>query len=63
MVDMNKIRALIAFVDMRDPFPDNDEEPGPLLSQLLSAAKGEHGFDIELAAIYLGSKMRLFRPS
>jgi DNA-binding NtrC family response regulator len=45
MLYMNKIRALIAFVGMRDPYPENDEEPGPLLSQLLSAAKGEHGFD------------------
>ena len=45
MVDMNKTRALIAFVGMRDPYPENDDEPGPLLSLLLSSGKAGRGYD------------------
>ncbi|HOV63616.1 MAG TPA: sigma 54-interacting transcriptional regulator, partial [Spirochaetia bacterium] len=33
---MDRTRSLIAFVGMRDPYPENDEEPGPLLSFLIS---------------------------
>ncbi|MCX7023417.1 MAG: sigma 54-interacting transcriptional regulator [Spirochaetes bacterium] len=33
---MNAIRSLISFVGMRDPYPENDEEPGPLLSLLIA---------------------------
>lgn len=35
MLDMDKIKSLIAFVGMRDPYPEKDEEPGPILSLLL----------------------------
>jgi DNA-binding NtrC family response regulator len=45
MVDMNKPRSLIAFVGMRDPYPESDEEPGPLLSLLLAAEKAGQGYD------------------
>jgi len=45
MVDMNKHRSLIAFVGMRDPYPESDEEPGPLLSLLLAAEKAGQGYD------------------
>ncbi len=45
MLDMETTRSLIAFVGMRDPYPENDEEPGPLLSFLLSSAKGERPID------------------
>lgn len=45
MVDMNKTRSLIAFVGMRDPYPDSDEEPGPLLSLLLAAERAGQGYD------------------
>jgi len=45
MLDMSKTRALIAFVGMRDPYPENDEEPGPLLSLLISSGKAGHGYD------------------
>jgi DNA-binding NtrC family response regulator len=45
MIDMNKPRSLIAFVGMRDPYPESDEEPGPLLSLLLAAEKAGQGYD------------------
>lgn len=45
MVDMNKPRSLIAFVGMRDPYPESDEDPGPLLSLLLAAEKAGQGYD------------------
>ena len=45
MLDMETTRSLIAFVGMRDPYPENDEEPGPLLSFLLASAKGERPID------------------
>lgn len=45
MVDMNKPKSLIAFVGMRDPYPESEEEPGPLLSLLLSSEKAGQGYD------------------
>jgi DNA-binding NtrC family response regulator len=45
MLNMNKTRSLIAFVGMRDPYPDNDEEPGPILSLLLATEQVGRGFD------------------
>lgn len=45
MVDMHKPKSLIAFVGMRDPYPESDEEPGPLLSLMLSAEKAGQGYD------------------
>lgn len=45
MFDMQTVRSLIAFVGMRDPYPENDEEPGPLLSFLLAAEKDGQAFD------------------
>jgi len=45
MVDMSKIRSLVSFVGMRDPYPANDEEPGPILSQLVYAARQERPYD------------------
>ncbi|NLJ47132.1 MAG: sigma 54-interacting transcriptional regulator [Treponema sp.] len=42
---MQTVRSLIAFVGMRDPYPENDEEPGPLLSFLLAAEKDGQAFD------------------
>ena len=45
MLDMEKTRSLVAFVGMRDPYPENDEEPGPLLSFLLACAKTERPLD------------------
>ncbi|HSV55694.1 MAG TPA: sigma 54-interacting transcriptional regulator, partial [Magnetospirillaceae bacterium] len=45
MFVMQTVRSLIAFVGMRDPYPENDEEPGPLLSFLLAAEKEGKGFD------------------
>jgi len=45
MACMNKSRSLIAFVGMRDPYAENDDEPGPLLSLLLSAEKAGYGYD------------------
>jgi len=35
MIDMETSRSLVSFVGMRDPYPENDDEPGPLLSLLL----------------------------
>ncbi|PKL08978.1 MAG: hypothetical protein CVV51_06140 [Spirochaetae bacterium HGW-Spirochaetae-7] len=45
MLTMNKTRSLIAFVGMRDPYPESDDEPGPLLSLLLSSEKAGNGYD------------------
>jgi DNA-binding NtrC family response regulator len=45
MPDMDKIRSLISFVGMRDPYPENDEESGPLLSLLFDAEKNHRPFD------------------
>ena len=45
MLDMETTRSLIAFVGTRDPYPDNDEEPGPLLSFLLASARGDRPLD------------------
>jgi DNA-binding NtrC family response regulator len=45
MLNMSKTRSLIAFVGMRDPYPENDEEPGPILSLLLASEKAGRGFD------------------
>lgn len=42
---MGKIQSLIAFVGMKDPYPDTDDEPGPLLAQLLAASRAHSGFD------------------
>lgn len=42
---MNKTRSLVAFVGMRDPYPESDEEPGPLLSLLLDGAKHGRPYD------------------
>jgi DNA-binding NtrC family response regulator len=39
MLVMNKNPALISFVGMHDPYPQDDEEPGPILSLLLEAEK------------------------
>ncbi|MDP3178632.1 MAG: sigma-54 dependent transcriptional regulator [Spirochaetaceae bacterium] len=38
MLDMNKTRSLITFVGMRDPYPENDEETGPILAFLIASA-------------------------
>jgi DNA-binding NtrC family response regulator len=45
MPDMDRIRSLISFVGMRDPYPENDDESGPLLSLLLDAEKNHRPFD------------------
>jgi len=45
MVDMQNIRSLVSFVGMRDPYPENDEEPGPLLSLLVDAERNGRAFD------------------
>jgi len=45
MLAMTKTRSLITFVGMRDPYPENDDEPGPLLAYLLSACKAGRAFD------------------
>jgi len=45
MIHMSKIKSLIAFTGMRDPYPEGDDEPGPLLSLLLAAEKGGQGYD------------------
>lgn len=45
MLGMGKIKSLVSFVGMRDPYPDNDEEPGPLLSLLIAAAKNGAPYD------------------
>lgn len=45
MLDMNKTRSLVAFVGMRDPYPETEDEPGPLLSLLLSSDKAGNGYD------------------
>jgi DNA-binding NtrC family response regulator len=45
MLDMNKMRSLVAFVGMRDPYPENDEETGPLLSLLIEAVRTNRPFD------------------
>ncbi len=45
MVHMSKTRSLIAFVGNRDPYPESDEEPGPLLSLILDAERNKHGYD------------------
>jgi DNA-binding NtrC family response regulator len=45
MVYMGKTRSLIAFVGNRDPYPDSDDEPGPLLSHLLDAERNGHRYD------------------
>jgi two-component system NtrC family response regulator len=56
MVDMeNKTRSLIAFVGMRDPYPEQDDEPGPLLALLLSAERDGGSFD-ELWLLCTGSR-------
>ena len=44
MLDMDKTKSLIAFVGMRDPYPDKDEEPGPILSLLLDKSKAADPF-------------------
>jgi len=44
MVDMDKTRSLVAFVGMRDPYPEHDDEPGPLLSLLVSAERSGDPF-------------------
>jgi len=45
MLGMSKTRSMIAFLGMRDPYPDSDEEPGPILSLLLASEKAGSGFD------------------
>ncbi len=45
MFDMNTTRSLIAFVGMRDPYPEQEEEPGPILAYLLSQAETERPID------------------
>ncbi len=45
MLTMNITKSLVTFVGMRDPYPDGDEEPGPILSLLLSAEKAGKPFD------------------
>ena len=45
MLDMDKTKSLIAFVGMRDPYPEKDEEPGPILSLLLDKSKAADPFD------------------
>ncbi len=45
MVDMENVRAVVSFVGMRDPYPENEEEPGPLLALLLAAAKNQQPYD------------------
>lgn len=45
MGDMENVRAVVSFVGMRDPYPENDEEPGPLLALLLAAAKSQQPYD------------------
>jgi DNA-binding NtrC family response regulator len=45
MPDMDRIRSLVAFVGMRDPYPENDDESGPLLSLLLEAERSHRPFD------------------
>jgi len=45
MVHMAKIKSVIAFTGMRDPYPEGDDEAGPLLSLLLAADKGGQGYD------------------
>ena len=45
MIDMQNIRSLVSFVGMRDPYPENDEEPGPLLALLIDAERNGKAFD------------------
>lgn len=45
MFDMTKTGSIIAFIGMQDPYPENDEEPGPLLALLLAAARNQQPYD------------------
>jgi DNA-binding NtrC family response regulator len=45
MTDMNVSRSLIAFVGMRDPYPEQEEEPGPILAYLVSQAETDRPVD------------------
>ena len=45
MFAMDKKSALIAFVGMRDPYPENSEEPGPVLALLMEAKRLGKPFD------------------
>ncbi len=45
MFDMQNIRSLVAFTGMRDPYPEEDEEPGPILSFLLETQKNGQPVD------------------
>ncbi|MBL8966504.1 MAG: sigma 54-interacting transcriptional regulator [Spirochaetaceae bacterium] len=45
MLDMNKARSLIAFVGLRDPYPEVEDEAGPILALLLDAAKAGKPFE------------------
>lgn len=45
MLDMETTRALISFVGMRDPYPENEEEAGPLLALILDREKAGKPFD------------------
>jgi DNA-binding NtrC family response regulator len=45
MLDMNKTRSLIAFVGMRDPYPEQEDEPGPILAYLVSQAEIDRPVD------------------
>ena len=45
MLDMNKTEVLVSFIGLHDPYPADDEEPGPLLSLFVDAAKRGESFD------------------
>jgi len=45
MFSMDKTTALVAFVGMQDPYPDNSDEPGPVLALLREAGRTGKPFD------------------
>jgi len=45
MLDMDKMRSLVSFVGLRDPYPEGEDEAGPLLALLLDAARAGRPYD------------------
>ena len=63
MDDMAKtIRVLVSFVGNRDPYPDKDEQPGPLLSFLLHN-EVDKAFLLCSSALYLERAQDLVREA